>query len=134
MELCDTPVECDLEIRADAVGVAVCKTGLPMTSFEGTKGNVEDLGKEGGFFSSEGEVPPQGRVLVFDNKGMVCDVGGGGRVASSGDAVVDVVTEVELAVEVLVVDTVEAVEVVTTLAPPLGGSCNLSSFFVGLSD
>ena len=29
MELCDTPVECDLEIRADAVGVAVCKTGRP---------------------------------------------------------------------------------------------------------
>ena len=107
-----------------------------MTSFEGTKGNVEDLGKEG-FFSSEGEVPPQGRVLVFDNKGMVCDVGGGGRVGGSGDAgVVDVVTEVELAVEVFVVlDTVEAIEVEgTTLAPPLGGSCNLSSFFVGLSD
>ena len=118
------------------MGVAVCKTGLPMTSFEGTKGNVEDLGKEG-FFSSEGEVPPQGRVLVFDNKGMVCDVGGGGRVGGNGDAgVVDVVTEVELAVEVFVVDTVEvAVEVETTLAPPLGGSCNLSSFFVeDLSD
>lgn len=116
------------------MGVAVCKTGLPMTSFEGTKGNVEDLGKEG-FFSSEGDVPPQGRVLVFDNKGMVCDVGGGGRVGGSGDAgVVDVVTAVEVAVEVFVVDTVEIVEVVTTLAPPLGGSCNLSSFFVGLSD
>ena len=116
------------------MGVAVCKTGLPMTSFEGTKGNVEDLGKEG-FFSSEGEVPPQGRVLVFDNKGMVCDVGGGGRVGGNGDAgVVDVVTEVELAVEVFVVDTVEEVEVVATLAPPLGNSCNLSSFFVGLSD
>ena len=45
MELCDTPVECDLEMRAEAVGVAVCKTGRPMTSFEGTKGNVEDLGR-----------------------------------------------------------------------------------------
>ena len=33
IELWDTPVECDLEMRADAVGVAVCKTGLPMTSF-----------------------------------------------------------------------------------------------------
>ena len=117
------------------MGVAVCKTGLPMTSFEGTKGNVEDLGKEG-FFSSEGDVPPQGRVLVFDNRGMVCDGGGGGRVGGSGDAgVVDVVTEVELAVEeVFVVDTVVVLEVVTTLAPPLGSSCNLSSFFVGLSD
>ena len=76
IELCDTPVECDLEMRADAVGVAVCKTGLPMTSFEGTKGNVEDFGREGFGFSSDGEVPPHGRVLVFDNKGIVCDVVG----------------------------------------------------------
>ena len=76
IELCDTPVECDLEMRADAVGVAVCKTGLPMTSFEGTKGNVEDFGREGFGFSSDGEVPPHGRVLVFDNKGIVCEVVG----------------------------------------------------------
>ena len=76
IELWDTPVECDLEMRADAVGVAVCKTGLPMTSFEGTKGNVEDFGREGFGFSSDGEVPPHGRVLVFDNKGIVCDVVG----------------------------------------------------------
>jgi hypothetical protein len=76
IELWDTPVECDLEMRADAVGVAVCKTGLPMTSFEGTKGNVEDLGREDFGFSSDGEVPPHGRVLVFDSKGMVCDVVG----------------------------------------------------------
>ena len=58
------------------MGVAVCKTGLPMTSFEGTKGNVEDFGREGFGFSSDGEVPPHGRVLVFDNKGIVCDVVG----------------------------------------------------------
>ena len=76
IELWDTPVECDLEMRADAVGVAVCKTGLPMTSFEGTKGNVEDFGREGFGFSSDGEVPPHGRVLVFDNKGIVCEVVG----------------------------------------------------------
>ena len=76
IELWDTPVECDLEMRADAVGVAVCKTGLPMTSFEGTKGNVEDFGREGFGFSSVGEVPPHGRVLVFDNKGIVCEVVG----------------------------------------------------------
>ena len=76
IELCDTPVECDLEMRADAVGVAVCNTGLPMTSFEGTKGNVEDFGREGFGFSSDGEVPPHGRVLVFDNKGIVCEVVG----------------------------------------------------------
>jgi len=76
IELWDTPVECDLEMRADAVGVAVCKTGLPMTSFEGTKGNVEDFGREGLGFSSDGEVPPHGRVLVFDNKGIVCEVVG----------------------------------------------------------
>ena len=76
IELWDTPVECDLEMRADAVGVAVCKTGLPMTSFEGTKGNVEDFGREGFGFSSDGDVPPHGRVLVFDNKGIVCDVVG----------------------------------------------------------
>ena len=76
IELWDTPVECDLEMRADAVGVAVCNTGLPMTSFEGTKGNVEDFGREGFGFSSDGEVPPHGRVLVFDNKGIVCEVVG----------------------------------------------------------
>ena len=76
IELCDTPVECDLEMRADAVGVAVCNTGLPMTSFEGTKGNVEDFGREGFGFSSDGEGPPPGRGLVFDNKGIVCEVVG----------------------------------------------------------
>ena len=48
-----------------------------MTSFEGTKGKVDDFFSEEVLFSSDGEVtPPHGRVLVFDNKGMVCDVVG----------------------------------------------------------
>ena len=120
MELCDTPVECDLEIRAEAVGVAVCKTGRPMTSFEGTRGNVEDLGREG-FFSSEGEVPPQGRVLVFDNKGIVCDVVGGNVVVIGGN-VADVG---------LLLLTFSCFPAEPSIA--LGVSANLSSFLVGLS-
>ena len=126
MELCDTPVECDLEMRAEAVGVAVCKTGRPMTSFEGTKGNVEDLGRDGGFFSSEGDVPPQGRVLVFDNKGIVCDVFGNVVVIGGGN-------DVGVAVEVglLLLLTFSCFPAEPSIA--LGVSANLSSFLVGLS-
>lgn len=78
MELCETPVEWDLEMRLAAVGVAVCKTGRLMTGLEGTKGNVEDFGKVG-FLSegSEGEVePPHGNVLVLDSSGIVTEVVG----------------------------------------------------------
>lgn len=77
MELCETPVEWDLEIRLAAVGVAVCKTGRLMTGLEGTKGNVEDLGKFGFLSGSEGEVePPHGKVLVLDSNGIVTEVVG----------------------------------------------------------
>lgn len=128
MELCDTPVECDLEMRAEAVGVAVCKTGRPMTSFEGTKGNVEDLGRDGGFFSSEGDVPPQGRVLVFDNKGIVCDVVGGNVVVIGGGNDVGVAVEVGL----LLLLTFSCFPAEPSIG--LGVSpANLSSFLVGLS-
>ena len=74
IELCETPVECDLDINEAAVGVAACKTGRPMTGLEGTSGKVEDLGNEGfltGSDDPEDVMPPQGRVLVLDSRGMV---------------------------------------------------------------
>ena len=129
IELWDTPVECDLEMRADAVGVAVCKTGLPMTSFEGTKGNVEDFGREGFSFSSDGEVPPHGRVLVFDNKGMVCDVVG---IDGVTDGNVDVVGLLLLTFssQPLLEPTkvVAAAALAAVLALPCTSAVDLSSF------
>ena len=76
IELCETPVECDFEMSEAAEGVAFCSTGRPMTGLEGTRGSVEDLGNEAeaGLLSSVDEF--HGRVEVFDNKGMVADVGG----------------------------------------------------------
>lgn len=72
MELCETPVECDFEIKLAAEGVAACSTGRPMTGLEGTKGRVDDLGMEGFLSSLEGDVePPHGNVLVLDKNGML---------------------------------------------------------------
>ena len=55
MELCETPVEWDLEMSEAAEAVAVCSTGRLMTGREGTKGRVDDLGKVA--FSAQGRVP-----------------------------------------------------------------------------
>jgi len=128
IELWDTPVECDLEMRADAVGVAVCKTGLPMTSFEGTKGNVEDFGREGFGFSSDGEVPPHGRVLVFDNKGMVCDVVGIDGVTDGNVDVVGLLLLTFSSQPLLEPTKVVAAALAAVLALPCTSEVGLSSF------
>ena len=128
IELWDTPVECDLEMRADAVGVAVCKTGLPMTSFEGTKGNVEDFGREGFVFSSDGEVPPHGRVLVFDNKGMVCDVVGIDGVTDGNVDVVGLLLLTFSSQPLLEPTKVVAAALAAVLALPCTSAVDLSSF------
>lgn len=128
IELWDTPVECDLEMRADAVGVAVCKTGLPMTSFEGTKGNVEDFGREGFGFSSDGEVPPHGRVLVFDNKGMVCDVVGIDGVTDGNVDVVGLLLLTFSSQPLLEPTKVVAAALAAVLALPCTSAVDLSSF------
>lgn len=128
IELWDTPVECDLEMRADAVGVAVCKTGLPMTSFEGTKGNVEDFGREGFGFSSDGELPPHGRVLVFDNKGMVCDVVGIDGVTDGNVDVVGLLLLTFSSQPLLEPTKVVAAGVAAVLALPCTSAVGLSSF------
>lgn len=128
IELWDTPVECDLEMRADAVGVAVCKTGLPMTSFEGTKGNVEDFGREGFGFSSDGEVPPHGRVLVFDNKGMVCEVVGIDGVTDGNVDVVGLLLLTFSSQPLLEPTKVVAAGVAALLALPCTSAVVLSSF------
>lgn len=109
------------------MGVAVCKTGLPMTSFEGTKGNVEDFGREGFCFSSDGEVPPHGRVLVFDNKGMVCDVVG---IDGVTDGNVDVVGLLLLTFssQPLLEPTKVVAAVAALLALPCTSAVVLSSF------
>ena len=128
IELWDTPVECDLEMRADAVGVAVCKTGLPMTSFEGTKGNVEDFGREGFGFSSDGELPPHGRVLVFDNKGMVCDVVGIDGVTDGNVDVVGLLLLTFSSQPLLEPTKVVAAGVAAVLVLPCTSAVGLSSF------
>jgi len=128
IELWDTPVECDLEMRADAVGVAVCKTGLPMTSFEGTKGNVEDFGREGFGFSSDGELPPHGRVLVFDNKGMVCDVVGIDGVTDGNVDVVGLLLLTFSSQPLLEPTKVVAAGVAALLDLPCTSAVGLSSF------
>jgi len=128
IELWDTPVECDLEMRADAVGVAVCKTGLPMTSFEGTKGNVEDFGREGFGFSSDGELPPHGRVLVFDNKGMVCDVVGIDGVTDGNVDVVGLLLLTFSSQPLLEPTKVVAAALAAVLALPCTSAVDLSSF------
>ena len=128
IELWDTPVECDLEMRADAVGVAVCKTGLPMTSFEGTKGNVEDFGREGFGFSSDGEVPPHGRVLVFDNKGMVCEVVGIDGVTDGNVDVVGLLLLTFSSQPLLEPTKVVAAGVAALLVLPCTSAVALSSF------
>ena len=129
IELCDTPVECDLEMRADAVGVAVCNTGLPMTSFEGTKGNVEDFGREGFGFSSDGEVPPHGRVLVFDNKGIVCEVVGIDGVTDGNVDVGEGLLLLTFSSQPLLEPTkVVAAALAAVLALPCTSAVDLSSF------
>ena len=128
IELCDTPVECDLEMRADAVGVAVCNTGLPMTSFEGTKGNVEDFGREGFGFSSDGEVPPHGRVLVFDNKGIVCEVVGIDGVTDGNVDVVGLLLLTFSSQPLLEPTKVVAAALAAVLALPCTSAVDLSSF------
>ena len=72
IELCDTPVECDLEINEAASGVAVCNTGLLITGLEGTIGKVEDLDMPKPFLGPEVELDVgDGKVLVLDSKGIV---------------------------------------------------------------
>ena len=74
IELCDTPVECDLEINEAASGVAVCNTGLLITGLEGTIGKVEDLDMPKPFLGPEAEAEldvGDGKVLVLDSKGIV---------------------------------------------------------------
>ena len=75
IELCDTPVECDLEINEAASGVAICNTGLLITGLEGTMGKVEDLDMPKPFLvEAELEEVGDGKVLVLDSKGIVADV------------------------------------------------------------
>ena len=75
IELCDTPVECDLEINEAASGVAICNTGLLITGLEGTLGKVEDLDMPKPFLVvAELEEVGDGKVLVLDSKGIVADV------------------------------------------------------------
>ena len=73
IELCDTPVECDLEINEAASGVAVCNTGLLITGLEGTIGKVEDLDMPKPFLGPEAAELDvgDGKVLVLDSKGIV---------------------------------------------------------------
>ena len=74
IELCDTPVECDLEINEASSGVAVCNTGLLITGLEGTIGKVEDLDMPKPFLGPEAEAEldvGDGKVLVLDSKGIV---------------------------------------------------------------
>ena len=80
MELWLTPVECDLEISEAAVGVAVCRTGRPITGLEGTIGKVDDLCIKD-FLPWPSSPLPQGRVLVLDSSGIVVT---GGTNATSG--------------------------------------------------
>jgi hypothetical protein len=79
IELCDTPVECDLEINEAASGVVICNTGLLITGLEGTMGKVEDLDIMPKPFllgpdEAELEEVGDGKVLVLDSKGIVKDV------------------------------------------------------------
>lgn len=60
-----------------ASGVAICKTGLPMTGLEGTIGKVDDLARSpaAAFLDpfSALLLLPKGRVLVLDSNGIVVD-------------------------------------------------------------
>lgn len=120
IEDCETPVECDFEMSEAAVGVAVCKTGRLMTGLEGTRGRVEDLDMEG-FFSSVGEEPDKGRVLVLDSKGMVV-------------AVVNVDGVVNVGLGGGVVTDVEVVGLLAFPASLTSGLTLIASSFLGLSE
>ena len=112
IELCDTPVECDLEINEAASGVAVCNTGLLITGLEGTIGKVEDLDMPKPFLGPEAELDVgDGKVLVLDSKGIVVADVIEYAVVTGDDALVLVVLVVVVAVFV-------GLGVLMTLLPP----------------